>query len=322
LEAKLKRKAEEVCFNLASKYEAKIKKIYEDLKLSKSEIEKYKLEMAKNEENMKKALMRGVCALNLEAMSIFNESTTLVGNQAQVENKQHQRNPTQTEDLKQNFPTHDPVLSRKVKEYCDYNFKLSNSLINDKNDSFLSHVSKQKKSKSTDNIEDLPKENVFSTMNHHREPSVASNKSEHIFQTNQQANVINEQRLVQSKPQSQQQRFSQNNSFTSNDRVFEELFQHPSECLNTKQKSTTNKKFEVKSKVGSLPFSSKINTPSATNATTNMSLLTTSSNVFKPVLVEKHSELNKQNDSYNRAAHSYSSYQGGFTVLNSRSLSK
>jgi hypothetical protein len=38
------------------------------------EIEKYKLEMAKSEENMKKALMRGVCALNLEAMSIFNET--------------------------------------------------------------------------------------------------------------------------------------------------------------------------------------------------------------------------------------------------------
>ena len=29
--------------------------------------------MSKYEENMKKALMRGVCALNLEAMSIFNE---------------------------------------------------------------------------------------------------------------------------------------------------------------------------------------------------------------------------------------------------------
>ncbi len=34
--------------------------------------------MVKNEDYMKKALMRGVCALNMEAMSIFND--TIIGN--------------------------------------------------------------------------------------------------------------------------------------------------------------------------------------------------------------------------------------------------
>ena len=40
----------------------------------KEEIDLYKDEMGKNEDYMKKALMRGVCALNMEAMSMFNET--------------------------------------------------------------------------------------------------------------------------------------------------------------------------------------------------------------------------------------------------------
>jgi hypothetical protein len=46
----------------------------EELSQCKSEIDKYKIEMTKNEENLKKALMRGVCALNMEAMSIFSDT--------------------------------------------------------------------------------------------------------------------------------------------------------------------------------------------------------------------------------------------------------
>jgi hypothetical protein len=82
IEKACKKKAEEVCLELATKYETKIKHLEEELNASKLEIEKYKIEMAKNEESMKKALMRGVCALNMEAMSIFNEntSTTTVSN--------------------------------------------------------------------------------------------------------------------------------------------------------------------------------------------------------------------------------------------------
>lgn len=49
-------------------------KIQDELQLSRLENEKYRIDLAKSEENMRKALMRGVCALNLEAMSIFNEN--------------------------------------------------------------------------------------------------------------------------------------------------------------------------------------------------------------------------------------------------------
>jgi hypothetical protein len=48
-------------------------KLEDELTKSKIEIDKYKYEMGRYEENMKRALMRGVCALNLEAMSIFND---------------------------------------------------------------------------------------------------------------------------------------------------------------------------------------------------------------------------------------------------------
>lgn len=74
LEKACKKKAEEVCYDLATKYETKIKRIDEELRVAKSEIDAYKEEMCKNEDYMKKALMRGVCALNMEAMSIFNDT--------------------------------------------------------------------------------------------------------------------------------------------------------------------------------------------------------------------------------------------------------
>ena len=60
--------------------------------ISKAEIEKYKIEMSKSEENMRKALMRGVCALNMEAMSIFNETiATNVNNTNKLNETQFQK---------------------------------------------------------------------------------------------------------------------------------------------------------------------------------------------------------------------------------------
>jgi hypothetical protein len=135
--------------------------------------------MSKNEENMKKALMRGVCALNLEAMSILNESNMNFmstansnNNSNLIDSQQYQMNdlqlnphlysnPSETyaktkpqdqiNDRAKKLKTqidnnenatysrktlpaaqvddslHDSVLSRKVKEYCDQNLKLSSS---------------------------------------------------------------------------------------------------------------------------------------------------------------------------------------------------
>jgi hypothetical protein len=73
VEKACKKKAEEVCLDLAKQYEDKIKKLEEELQQANDQLNKFKEDMGKYEDNMRKALMRGVCALNLEAMSIFDD---------------------------------------------------------------------------------------------------------------------------------------------------------------------------------------------------------------------------------------------------------
>ena len=48
----------------------------EALEESRAEVARLHTERDRYEENMKKAFMRGVCALNMEAMTMFNESGT------------------------------------------------------------------------------------------------------------------------------------------------------------------------------------------------------------------------------------------------------
>ncbi|XP_077417760.1 centrosomal protein POC5 isoform X3 [Vanacampus margaritifer] len=68
-------RAEEVCTHLSKNYEAKIQTIHtehnEDLAKAKAEIERLQLERERREVCMKKALMRGVCALNMETLHLF-----------------------------------------------------------------------------------------------------------------------------------------------------------------------------------------------------------------------------------------------------------
>lgn len=184
-----KKKAEDVCLDMATRYETKIKKvkinrkfywlekifnnefysqkmeedrlkIQDELRLSRLENEKYRIDLAKSEENMRKALMRGVCALNLEAMSIFNEnlvhpvppppSSFIPPTPLQPQHQQPQSKPTAkpstsisnsstrpdpsllTRSLPKKLITsnghvasrereHD-VLARKVKQFCEVNF--------------------------------------------------------------------------------------------------------------------------------------------------------------------------------------------------------
>jgi hypothetical protein len=79
-------------------------KLEEELSQCKSEIDKYKIEMTKNEENLKKALMRGVCALNMEAMSIFSDTNG--------KNEKYQHNLAETIPTKTyNDLPHYPQLS-------------------------------------------------------------------------------------------------------------------------------------------------------------------------------------------------------------------
>ncbi|XP_067838796.1 centrosomal protein POC5 isoform X1 [Heptranchias perlo] len=64
-------RAEEVCIELSRDYEEKLDASNEDLEGARAEIRRLLAEKDKYTASMKKAFMRGVCALNLEAMSMF-----------------------------------------------------------------------------------------------------------------------------------------------------------------------------------------------------------------------------------------------------------
>ncbi|KPP69240.1 hypothetical protein Z043_112016, partial [Scleropages formosus] len=65
-------RAEEVCVQLSADYEAKIAQHVEALDKARAEIQRLHTERERFEESMKKAFMRGVCALNMEAMNMFH----------------------------------------------------------------------------------------------------------------------------------------------------------------------------------------------------------------------------------------------------------
>ncbi|XP_069889110.1 centrosomal protein POC5-like [Dipodomys merriami] len=64
-------RAEEVCIQISHDYENKIAMLSGALENSKADIQKLQQEKEHFEDSMKKAFMRGVCALNLEAMTMF-----------------------------------------------------------------------------------------------------------------------------------------------------------------------------------------------------------------------------------------------------------
>ena len=211
--------------------------------------------MAKNEENMKKALMRGVCALNLEAMSILNESnmnfmstansnnnSNLIENQPFTQMSDLELNPhlynnssesyanakqqdqmndrarkaKPPADTKENasysrksLPAaqvedslHDSVLSRKVKEYCDQNLKLSSSQL----------------SKLKVKITDLNENSEMNQVYHHNSanPRVLK-QNQSIINSNQEQNMYDAQNFIN----------TVSNQLNVSGKVYDELTQHP-----------------------------------------------------------------------------------------------
>ncbi|XP_016106419.1 centrosomal protein POC5-like [Sinocyclocheilus grahami] len=65
-------RAEDVCMQLSTDYEAKMAQHVEELQEAQAEIHRLHTERERYEDSMKKAFMRGVCALNIEALSMFN----------------------------------------------------------------------------------------------------------------------------------------------------------------------------------------------------------------------------------------------------------
>lgn len=66
-------KAQDVCIQLTDEYEGKLQEANKALEEARLEVGRLHAEREIYEETMKKAFMRGVCALNLEAMHMFRE---------------------------------------------------------------------------------------------------------------------------------------------------------------------------------------------------------------------------------------------------------
>ncbi|XP_076995522.1 centrosomal protein POC5 isoform X4 [Tamandua tetradactyla] len=71
-------RAEEVCVQISNDYETRVAVLSGALENAKAEIQRMQHEKEHFEDSMKKAFMRGVCALNLEAMSIFQNKSDKV----------------------------------------------------------------------------------------------------------------------------------------------------------------------------------------------------------------------------------------------------
>ncbi|CAN9513309.1 unnamed protein product [Ophioblennius macclurei] len=67
-------RAQEVCTNLSADYEAKLAEHCDAIERAQTEIHRLRIERERYEDSMKKAFMRGVCALNMEALSIFHSA--------------------------------------------------------------------------------------------------------------------------------------------------------------------------------------------------------------------------------------------------------
>ncbi|CAF5119335.1 unnamed protein product, partial [Rotaria magnacalcarata] len=65
------KKAKDVLIQLGNEYELKYKQLELELLTANEEIARLKIEKGDQDEALKKAFMRGVCALNMEAMSVL-----------------------------------------------------------------------------------------------------------------------------------------------------------------------------------------------------------------------------------------------------------
>uniref|UniRef100_A0A673GUC1 Centrosomal protein POC5 n=1 Tax=Sinocyclocheilus rhinocerous TaxID=307959 RepID=A0A673GUC1_9TELE len=65
-------RAGDACMQLSTDYEAKMAQVSGELQKAQAEIHRLHTERERYEDSMKKAFMRGVCALNIEALSMFN----------------------------------------------------------------------------------------------------------------------------------------------------------------------------------------------------------------------------------------------------------
>lgn len=270
---------------------------------SRTEIEKYKAEMAKNEENMRKALMRGVCALNMEAMSIFNETisnktipTTATTNPNDSIEHQQQNLFYNEQAKHEEFYPHSSInqervakkkpatnhlnetesqeLARRVKNYCETNLN--------KNQASLTKAKQ-------------------CLLNSNREPQQQQQQQQYLTIN---PNVVSHTKLI-----------------NSCNKIYDELTEH-------NLPSKVNNKPIVKSKIGSI--ATPIKSSESFQTTPSFSLKQTSSSksassnlppqipAYRSFIIEKHSAINNNNNvlSSNTTRVKYAPPSQSATVLN------
>ncbi|XP_007559368.1 centrosomal protein POC5 [Poecilia formosa] len=99
-------RAEEVCSHLSAEYEFKLAEQSEALEKAEAEIQRLHVERERYEESMKKAFMRGVCALNMEALNMFQSTETRTEQLPAQE--PHDPSPGQDERGSATLPKHQP----------------------------------------------------------------------------------------------------------------------------------------------------------------------------------------------------------------------
>ncbi|XP_054905205.1 centrosomal protein POC5 [Poeciliopsis prolifica] len=106
-------RAEEVCSHLSEEYEAKLAEQSEVLEKAEAEIQRLHFERERYEESMKKAFMRGVCALNMEALNMFQSTETRPEQLPPQES--HDPSPGQDERGSTTLPKHQqfPTTSKR-----------------------------------------------------------------------------------------------------------------------------------------------------------------------------------------------------------------
>lgn len=351
LEKACKKKAEEVCYDLATKYEGRIKKIEGDLQRSKGEIEMYKEEMTKNEDYMKKALMRGVCALNMEAMSIFNE--TIGKTNSQTSSTSSMENISEPVLIQQQ---HKHVIDENVKSHVAYypnNHRDEAQTVN-RNETSLEAVDSKELAKIVKNYcnQNLDCKNMSALSKAKRNLLNSNPIPQNRYEPehgNSHANLSSSAQANQAIPQTQAQQQphrakelenSNTRTQTSNStvhcrlntqtdgRVFDELSEHN---IQLNVKSTPSLKQKAKSKINSLPStphqvskkdpitvvaSPHTSASKITSMTRPVANLPPHAPAYRSVVIEKHSKYTDDNVKSSTTKVKYNPPGQPATVLN------
>ncbi|XP_029295734.1 LOW QUALITY PROTEIN: centrosomal protein POC5 [Cottoperca gobio] len=110
VERACRKRAEEVCNHLSTEYEAKLEEHCEAITKAQAEIQRLRLERERYEDSMKKAFMRGVCALNMEALGMFQ--TTEGQTEKPPDHDQHDIQPPPDAATLAHLQTH-PICSTR-----------------------------------------------------------------------------------------------------------------------------------------------------------------------------------------------------------------